>query len=245
MINKSRTVVTIMLVFILGFLSASIAQGQDVEAKAKKSDFRGYFMFGGNILDIDALNTRLESKGYSEFSDEFFSFGGGFSYGIGDRAFVGGEGHILVGEEKEASIPSGDYKASLTGFYGTFDFGVLAYSKRGLNVYPFLGIGYGSIGLKIGPYVFEDIIENPTRSAELSANGFLLNVGVGTDYLAKIWRDEKKESGFVFGVRLGYTFAPFEYDWLMDDIDVSGGPDIGITGPYFRIMLGFGERSKD
>jgi len=41
----------------------------------KEGDGRGYFMFGGNIIDIKSLNSKLESKGYSKLSDNFISFG--------------------------------------------------------------------------------------------------------------------------------------------------------------------------
>lgn len=246
MINKPKTVVPLIVVFVLSLLSTSIAHAQEEISKDKKGDFRGYFMVGGNILDIEAFNTRLESEGYSEFSDNLISFGGGCSYSKHNSIIImGAEGHILITEEKEASIPSGDYKTSLSCLYGSFNFGVLVYSKRGLNVYPFLGIGYGEIGLKIGPYVFDDILEYPTRGAELSTGGFLLNLGAGTDYLVRLWGDDKTEKGFVFGLRLGYTFTPFKETWQMDEIDISGGPETGITGPYLRITMGFGARTKD
>jgi hypothetical protein len=157
---------------------------------------------------------------------------------------IGGEGHLLVGDESEAAISSGDYKTSLSAAYGFFNVGYLVYSKDDLHVYPLVGLGGGELWLKIGPHSFDDILENPQRSAELSTGGFLLNLALGADYLWKLKEDEKSEGGLVFGLRVGYTFAPAKGEWTADGIDISGGPEVGITGPYIRFMIGGGGKSK-
>lgn len=238
-----RTSVIFALVAAMSLLTVDIAQGQEVMSKVKKGQIRGYFMFGGSTIDIDPLNSELESKGYSTHSDNFGSFGGG-GHIIINRMIIGGEGHALVGEEEESVIARGSFKTSLSGFYGFFDVGYLIHSKHDLNVYPLIGIGGGAMSLKIGPDSFDDILENPRRGAELSAGGFLLNAALGTDYLMRLWKDEKGEGGLVFGLRIGYTFAPAKGGWEMDGITLSGDPEMGITGPYFRLMIGAGGIGK-
>ena len=57
--------------------------------------------------------------------------------------------------------------------------------------------------------------------------------------------EEKNEIwGMAFGLRIGYTFSPIKGDWKLEDNDVSGGPDIGVTGPYLKLMIGGGGKSK-
>ena len=91
---------------------------------------------------------------------------------------------------------------------------------------------------------FDEVLDNPKRSAELSIGGFLLNLALGTDYLLKLGEDEKGGGGLVFGLRIGYTFAPIKSDWEMDGMDISGGPDLGITGPYIRLTIGGGDSKE-
>ena len=44
----------------------------------------------------------------------------------------------------------------------------------------------------------------------------------------------------VLGLRAGYTVSPIKGDWTIDEIEVTGAPQTGITGPYIRFMIGGG-----
>jgi hypothetical protein len=223
-------------------LCTVVAQGQKVTASAKENAGMGYFMFGTNIIDLGPLNSRLESKGYPKFSDNFFSLGGG-GHGIINRVIIGGEGHALATRK----TTSGSYKMSIGAGYGFFNLGYIVYKTKDLRVYPLLGLGGGGMDLQImekGSPSFDEILDNPKRSAKLSTDGFLFSLALGTDYLLKLGRDEKGEGGLVFGLRIGYTFAPIKGDWSMDGIDISGGPQVGITGPYIHLMIGGGGSGK-
>lgn len=236
---KGKFAITMGVVVIVSIFLGAIAEAQEVTTSAKKFGGRGYFMVGGNIIDIKSLNLRLEKKGYSKLSDNFISLGGGGHKIIG-KVIIGGEGHGLIGRE----TTSRSYKTSIDVGYGFFNFGYIVYSTKGLGVYPLLGLGGGGTTLEIVEKEtipsFDDVLNNFKRSAELSTGGFLLNLAVGTDYLLKLGKDEKGEGGLVFGLRIGYTFAPIKGGWEMDGIDISGGPEIGITGPYIRLMIGGG-----
>ena len=67
--TKVKIITILVLVAILSIFTFSVVQGQEIKNKTKMSGGRGYFMFGGNIIDIESLNSRLHSKGYPEFSD--------------------------------------------------------------------------------------------------------------------------------------------------------------------------------
>ena len=243
---RGKNPLTVGAVIIMSFL-CTIAQAQETAAHGKEGGGKGYFMLGGNIIDIKSLNSKLESKGYSKFSDNFISFGGG-GHGIIGKVIIGGEGHTLIGEE----TTSGSYKSSIEAGYGFFNMGYLIYTTGIVNVYPILGLGAGGMSVKIiekGTPSFDEVLDNPMdnskKSVELSTGGFLLNLAFGADYLLKFGGDEKGGGGLVFGLRIGYTFTPAKGDWEMDGIDISGGPDVGITGPYVRLMVGGGGFGKE
>ncbi len=81
-------------------------------------------------------------------------------------------------------------------------------------------------------------MNNPAKSVELTTGNLLLNLAFGTDYLLKTNINQK--NGLVFGFRIGYRIALIKSDWGMEKIDIYGGPDIGITGPYICFMIGGG-----
>jgi len=206
--------------------------------RAQEGGGMGYFMVGSSIMDVKALNSRLEGKGYPALSDKFVSLGGG-GHGIIGRAIIGGEGHGLIGEE----VTTGSYKVSIGAGYGLFNAGYIVYSTDSLRVYPLLGIGGGGIELSIvekGSPSFDETLDNPRRMAVLSTGGLLLQFALGTDYLLKLGGTKKERGGLVFGLRLGYSFAPIKGGWSMDGIGISDAPRVGITGPYIRLILAGG-----
>ena len=124
--------------------------------------------------------------------------------------------------------------------------GYVLLSKGTLRAYPYVGGGYGSFTLRItedvGPLSFGEILDNPRRGASLKNRGWLLNAGFGTDYLLKLREDEERGiSGIALGLRAGYLFVPATEDWkMLDEVDVGGDPRLTPSGPYFRLLIGFG-----
>lgn len=232
--GKAVNVLLIAAAVCILFASSSQSQG------LSQSGGMGYSMFGRGTIDIGALNSHLERKGYSGMSDNFFSVGGGGHGMITNRIIIGGEGHTLLGEE----VTSGNYKNSVTIGYGFFNVGYIVYSKKQLRLYPLLGLGGGGMNLKIKEkpvsLSLDDILDDPERNVELSTGGFLLSFAVGMDYLLILGEDEKGKGGLAFGLRAGYTLSPFKRGWEMDEIEISGAPEMGITGPFIRFMFGGG-----
>lgn len=241
---KKTNVVTIFLVIIflnIFFFSNAVAQEQPKGSNEVGGG--GYFMFGWNLLDIEELNSKLENKGYSALSDNFISFGGG-GHGIINKLIIGGEGHGLIGQE----VTSGNYKSSLSVGYGFFNLGYIIISAGNLKVYPLLGLGGGGMSLRIiekTPLSFDELLDNPKRMAELSTGGFLLNLSLGTDYLLNLESDAEGGGGLLVGLRFGYTFTPLKGDWKMDEVDISDAPQLGITGPYIRLIIGGGGYGRE
>lgn len=227
----------------LGCLAVSFSPA---DGSSSKGEGRGYFMIGGNWLDMDELNSRLKDNGYAEFTDSFLSLGGGGHGIVRERIVIGGEGHALLGRTENSTIGDVDYGTKFSAGYGFFDVGVVAIRARGLDVYPLLGLGGGGVSLDITQSEigsFDDILENPNRRAKLSTWGFLINLGLGIDYLAVLGENEEGEGGIVIGLRSGYIFSPFDGDWSFKDEILPGGPDLGLTGAYIRLTIGGGGRA--
>lgn len=238
--TKRITFKSMAVALTMGFLAVSLFPPDGL---AGSRGGRGYFMIGGNSLDVDELNSRMNENGYEEFSNSSISLGAGGHGIVRERIVLGGEGHTLLGRTEQSTIGGVDYGTKLSAGYGFFDVGVLAMRKGGLDVYPLLGLGAGGVSLEITQSEigsFDDLLEDPNRSASLSTWSFLINLGLGIDYLAVLGESRRGEGGIVIGLRTGYIFSPFHGDWDFKGETLPGGPDPGLTGAYIRLTIGGG-----
>jgi len=237
MAEHFRTTLSMTAVVIMSLLLTSLLLGQ--ESTIEEGAGMGWGILGFQTFDTEALNSTLENNTYSAFSDKFFTVGGG-GQGIIKRVILGGEGYALLGE----TSTQGNRETSIAGGAGFFNLGYVALSTKTLRMYPLLGIGGGAIGLRIFEksegLSFEDVLKDPKRSVELTTGGLLLNLSLGADYLIIMEENEEGAGGLIFGLRIGYTVAPIKGDWMMDDLTVSDGPELGMTGPFIRLMIGGG-----
>ncbi len=197
----------------------------------------GGFMLGIQWLDLSELNSDLRANGFKAFSKSDLTYGGG-GYGIiGDRLLIGGEGHGFY-QEKSTST----HIQSLGGGFGFFDVGYIVVKRWGFHLYPMIGIGGGGLSMRLTERAvldFDDIMADPKREALLSMGSFMLQGAAGLDYMLKLGSiPEMGEGGMLFGIRAGYTYSVSKTDWDMGDINISGGPDIGISGFYVRLVIG-------
>jgi len=227
--------------FVLVFVSLFLIQptlAQERKRHRSEAGGKGYFLLSFGKLDLGSLNSRLKAKNFPEFKESFVSLGGGGHAIIGNLIIGGeGEGHIITETTADA------LKNSLEVGYGFFDIGYVLLSSKNLQVYPLLGIGGGGIGLKIiekGISDFDQILDNPKRMSTISTGGLLMQFCLGADYLLSFNGDEDASGGLVFGIRIGYKFTPVKSGWSMESLEISNGPDLGITGPFIRIMFGGG-----
>ncbi len=216
------------------------------QARERSGTGQGYFYIGVSTMDVEKLNNTMKAFGYPELSSRVLSMGGGGHAFMG-RLVIGGQGHALTGESQDALIGNVPYKANLSAGIGFLDVGYLLTPGSKLKIYPILGIGGGDIELSIvekQPPAFELILQRPNRSSRLSKAVFLLNVCLGVDYFVVTRQDEEGVGGLVLGFEVGYTLSPVTSGWAADEIEITGGPDMGITGPYVRFKVGGGGKSK-
>ena len=225
-----------MVVLGLGLFGVGLSQIQ----AGTQGGGMGYFMSSLNYIDLDKLNSDLKNYSYPELSSCFWAIGGGGHGIIRNKIIIGGEGYALMGDE----VSNNTYEVSISGGYGFFDVGYIVYSAKTFRIYPLIGLGAGGLDLEIvkkeSSLSFDDTLKSPQRIADLSTGAFLLNLALGADYLLPFAEDKAGRGGLVLGIRVGYIFAPYKSDWEMEGLDISDGPELGITGPYLRIIIGGG-----
>ncbi len=224
----------------VGLYSALAAPAQGADTHVPHGG-AGYFMIGGTLPDLGALNGALERGGYSRFPRSFFTMGGGGHAFIG-RLILGGEGQTLL----ERGRTSAGRESVLSGGCGFFNVGYAVHSGDGLEVFPLIGVGAGSLNLKIAgrdPVSFEDVLQDPGRSARLQKSGFLMQAALAADRWLRSGRGNGR-GGLFIGIRAGYVFAPAGGAWELEGLEAEGGPKAGWSGPYIRISIGAGRRAQ-
>ena len=238
--SKIMVTMTIVALIALASITPTSVYGDEETIESGGS---GGFMFGLNWLNLTELSTKLEAKGFEPLKGNLFSTGGG-GYGIiREKILLGGEGHGF-----QQDVFSDSLKASVGAGYGVFNIGYVVFSEKGFRLFPMIGLGGGSVNLKIVERgvtpTFDEILDNPGRETNISTSGILLQFAVGMDYFLKLGEDEKGGGGLLFGVRVGYIYTPMKADWKMEDMDVLGGPDVRVTGPYVHFIIGGGGFEK-
>jgi hypothetical protein len=225
------------------FLSAGFAFAETYGVSGRGM---GYFSLGLHKVNLDDFQDRLNRSriGYPEHSGNFLSIGGG-GFFCGRRWLIGGEGFALLGSKET----EGSYWSGLSGGYGLAQFGYLLYQSEDLTFYPIFGLGGGMFSWKIQkasvPTDFDDLIASPEMGVSLNSSSFLLQAALGADYWIRTGGSSRR-GGFciVIGVRAGYTFAPAGNDWEVEledrNVKLENGPDLGLTGPFVRVIIGFG-----
>lgn len=236
----------------------TLAQPADAQRRDRDRDHgeigRGFFQTGVFELDVDDLNSALTGAGYPALDGTVYTLGGG-GYGTRGRFLMGGEGHALM--ETIETTADGAYQVGMSGGYGMFRLGYLAFTRGGLDVFPSLGLGGGGMSLEIverGAPTFDDVLDDPARSARLSTAMLLLDASLSVQYRVDMSRDRDDEDedgddrpgGLLVGVEAGYTFAPGDSTWDLDGINgVAGGPTLQVEGLHLRISIGGWGREGD
>jgi hypothetical protein len=233
--------------FHAGMLCTAIALAVAVPASAEgwlDEDVhggKGYFMIGWGALDLSPLNDALGAGGYPTFTEDFLTLGGGGHALIG-RFVLGGQGHAYISQEHDAAFTAGNYRTTVSAGTGFFDLGFVLWSHDSLLLTPLVGLGGGSVTLDIRELAsptFGDVLAQPGRRSTLATGGFLIDVGFSLDWIIDRGHG-RGHGGPAVGVRAGWVISPIDGQWQLHEQDVAGGPELGVDGPYVRVMLGGG-----
>jgi hypothetical protein len=238
--RKIKLTVALSIFIAVSIIFPIPALCQGITLDIGESGGMGYSMFGSSFLNVKDFNSQLENYGYIPLSGTFFSVGGGGHAIINKKWIIGGEGHTLLGGNET----NGNYTNSVIVSYGFFDLGYIIFYPGELRLYPLIGIGAGemkfSISEDLNSISFDQILDTPCINSEISKSEFVVNFALGADYLISLAKTENERGGLVFGLRAGYCVSPFRGHWKMGDVEITGTPDLGFSGPYIRLMIGGG-----
>jgi len=245
MYRKFKLTIALTIFIIGGAVFPAPALCQAITLNIGESGGMGYSMFGSSFLNMKDFNSRLENNGYIPLSGIFFSVGGGGHAIINKKWIIGGEGHSLLGGNET----NGNYTNSVIVSYGFFDLGYIILNPGELRLYPLIGFGAGemkfSISEDLSSISFDQILDSPGINSEISKSELVLNLALGADYLISFAKTENERGGLVFGLRAGYCVSPIKGHWKMGDVEITGTPDLGFSGPYIRLMIGGGGFAKE
>lgn len=202
-------------------------------------DLNLLFDVGYSQYNLSALNQVMTAKGYNAFSEHNLALGAGTQL-ILWHVITEFETHFAF----NAPVLNDDYVANLGLGHFLLNVGYQFRPIPQLSLYPLVGIGLGFLDLNFRRRAqlpsFDEFLANPGRQGRISDLFLALNAGLGLDWISD-W-------GFQIGLRGGYLWTPPSNWWQIQDVGnsdnsvttpVAGGPDISLSGPYFKLMLGF------
>lgn len=205
-------------------------------------DMNLLFYTNYRVQSLASLNQIMESKGYSAFSNNNLSFGGAFQFEVWNvltefEANFGGSSPV-ANKDFWVNMNTGNMFLNLGYQFKPF---------KWLNIYPIAGLGISSLDMDFRSRnlfpSFDELISSPGRQSRVSNIAFATNVGLGIDW--------ETDWGGQIGIRGGYVWGPPSNWWSVsnfavdtdDDnsnsVPITGGPNIDLSGPYVRVMLGF------
>jgi hypothetical protein len=198
----------------------------------------GFFMGGGMLADHDGMNDALAARGLPELPSALVLMGSG-GYFRFNRILVGGEGYWSLAR----SGSSATHETSVTGGMGFFDFGYIVASFGSLAVFPMVGLGGGGLTYTVARKTsgtFEQALDDPARGARFSTGGFMGHLSIGLDHMFDMRKEPNEAGGPMVGLRIGYAMQLPKGDWSVYGSDVAGGPEVGLGGPFLRLVIGGG-----
>lgn len=216
-------------------------------ARADNTGGRGHFAIGYMNLDTTDLNNTLAAQGYSKIPGDFLTAGGG-GYALFDNGLIlGGTGLGLVSSEKQIIRNGERYEQMVGAGLGLFKIGYAVVRTADMHIAPQFGIGGGGIAIDISKkedLSFNQALDNPNRTVNLSKGGLALDFGITFNHLIGAVVDDEDRGGFAVGAEVGYVWSPgAESKWFDGSTEVSGGPDFSLQGFYLRLTIGGGADS--
>jgi hypothetical protein len=223
-------------------LSVSFAYAQDTipdpmdDGSPKRvSGGYGYAIGGFAMNDVDGLSNFVGNG--ASFSGNAIGFGGGGMLSV-RSVLLGGEGYSSL--KQKATF--GNQDLTYESGWGKFYVGYVILGKKGLLLYPKVGIGGYKESLTLNNKSANTSMDTVFTGAYTGTNivkqGVLMSFGAGFEWMPGF--DQSAGSGIVLGLDLGYNLAITENDWKAFETTLTGGPSLKPTGLYANLHIGFG-----
>jgi hypothetical protein len=238
--NVRQLFVMPMLLGLLFTFSSSFGQDtipdpMDDGGPKRVSGGYGYAVGGYSMKDVDGLATFVGNG--TTFSSGAIGFGGGGMLMV-RSVMLGGEGFSNL--KQSASFGSQDL--TFESGWGKFYVGYVLLGKKGLLLYPKVGIGGYKESLTLtnrdADATMDTVFTGVYSGTNLVKKGVLMSFGAGFEWMPGF--DQTSGSGVVFGLDLGYNLALTEGAWQAFEADLTGGPVLKPNGIYANLHIGFG-----
>ena len=221
----------IILVLILFFLLINIG----FSLSDKDKIIVNYMMYRGIFLDVDKLNSALDSKGYPKVNSYCDSYGIGNHNILKNNIIFGINYHEFYGNDSKNSI----YSTKLTGNWELFSLGFIVYNTKHLYIYPVLNFGYGELNIDVidaSLNTFDKVLNQNQHfdGVSMKTRSYLFEPTIGIDY----YIENKIFNTLFVGFRTGYMMSPANYGWTVNGISIAGGPETKITGYFLSFSAG-------
>lgn len=202
-----------------------------------------YLSTGARFLDTSPL-----SQGVSAGQSLPGTPGGTFwdnGFGVmatANRILVGLEYHSLWGQLQQKGLQA----LRVDGNYALLHVGYLAVSAPRAQIFPYIGIGPGRIGLSSTTSLTNLLgLSQGERQDIYTAEGlsWLVDLGAGANFVFPISTQAGATDlrGTAVGLRAGYLFALGGTQWGSNQIPAQGGPTgLSVGGWYLNMTFGFG-----
>jgi hypothetical protein len=214
---------TALLLCFLALSSSLLAQSS--------RSYGTLFLGGGaNMMNFSSLNKRLQDNELPPVGNIAYNTNLG-GYGVIEgRVLVGGEGTLYFNSNAKEGI-----KTDLVGGYGIFQVGYSIVHKRRLEFYPLVGVGFGSLAIRIRDSrpdgVFQNYFDQLPNVRELIGRGPMIQLAGAVQYRLS------QRNGYFVGLRAGYVNMG-NSGWRFSEGLLIDGP--ATAGSNFFANLTFG-----
>lgn len=228
---------------------------------SSNSDVNLNYAFGG----YDSASNTTSAANFVKPAAGMLNFG--FQgYGLYKSIILGGELNVGFGNPFNGKqilykgIKDSTYGTTSTQSFGgnlMFNVGMVALRKKGLIVYPLIGLGFGTSGIRMkasaASRIYPDFTNAVTDANQQNmlvwTSNAVFDIGLGAQYIfGKSTEDNAK--GFSLGFRVGYNTQFATDNIKVNQKNAIDNPDwaktkpvlpkIGASGFYAKLLIGFG-----
>jgi len=212
----------------------STAMFLSVNAQARERVAGYYFGTGGVLIDASSMENELAAAGFNKPRDWAYTMGAGFY--SRRRLVLEAELNGIMWKPTELGVNETKLRAVTSSI--NLGINLLPY-RMPVALYPYIGSGFGKTRLLLNQTEaqFPDAAAKPLTELDLVQNNYTLRAGIGFDADIKTCRAGKKN--LMLGIRAGYMYDFTDNDdWESDDVDIKNGPEISMSGPYLKLVIG-------